>query len=122
MKNLFIAVIISLSALSVAAAQKGNNDPVGRIKILGTLPPGIGWDTHIVIQQYAQKSATASELVQFLSVPKNVKACADAFGVGKQRRFCLIAIEPTKISMIIVKNGVVSKAKEFKYKDVNNVG
>ncbi len=109
---MFAVVIISLSALFVAAAQKGTNDPVSRIAVLGVSPSGIPskprecrWDNQEIIIAYAQKSATASELMKFLAVPKNVKACTDALGT----QFCLIAIEPTGVTKVIVKNGIVGK-------------
>ena len=105
-------MIISLSALSVAAAQKGNNDPVSRITVLGVSPSGIPskprecrWDNQTIIIAYAGKSATASELIKFLAVPKNVKACTDALGT----QFCLLAIESTGVTKVIVKNGIVGK-------------
>ena len=109
---MFAVMIISLIALPIAFAQAGNNDPVSQIAILGVSPSGIPskpreyrWDNQEIIIAYEAKSATASELIKFLSIEKNVKACTDAFGT----QFCLLAIELDGVTKIIVKNGIVGK-------------
>jgi hypothetical protein len=112
MNKLLAVVFVLLVTCSVACAQTSKNKKVKKVSTLGVSPKGAPscgtvayWTNPMIISAYADKSITGEKLIAFLNDEKKVQKYSNAFG----SQFCILAIEQTGITKIIVKDKKITE-------------
>ncbi len=74
------------------------------------------WNTSYIILQFAQKSATADEMFEFLKSGNNIGICQSLYGGS----FLLLAVEEKGITYVIIKNAKINSVEFVPANKVNN--